>query len=496
LVNSFRKTLKGNLWVQSKANFLLVLFLLLLLPSGLLAKESLESLTQNIEAFIKSPDSRFAPATTARAQAVLGAALVADKNHDMKARQDSLQTAEAMLTSARKQAQTFKSKYKDVLQLEQAATEASGNIPDAGLDAAKRHLQTLVQAFEHGNLNQSVKLTADAKKAFKSVLSSKLPPLLDKTDAAILMASREGAKRYAPQSYKAAREWLANALAYTDGLSNDWPRHPALGLKLANAARELTLQVKQWRKHADSYEQLVMQARRERLRLARALGISVDATADVDTNILLHRINGMKSALAQDRQTYKNNITALKVVHTHEMQEKIAALKNEMARNQSQQVGALKEAFRAKLERETFETRRQQQLHKLFKKGEVEILANLDGSLLIRLSVLKFAPGKTAITQKYFDLLSRLKTGLEQYPNRKIIIEGHTDNKGDAKANQALSLKRAEVVRDFLTAAGMNGGRLKALGYGEIRPIASNDYERGRAMNRRIDIFIQPKNRN
>lgn len=487
------------MWVQNKANFFLVLSLLFLLPSGLLAEESLESLTQNIEAFIKSPDSRFAPATTARAQAVLGAALVADRNHDMKARQDSLQTAEAMLASARKQAQTFKSKYKDVLQLEQAATEASGNIPDVGLDAAKHHLQVLVQAFEHGNLNRSVKLAANAKKAFKSVLSSKLPPLLDKTDAAILMASREGAKRYAPQSYKAAREWLANALAYTDGLSNVWPRHPALGLKLANAARELTLQVKQWRKHADSYEQLVMQARRERLRIARALGISVDATdatADVDTNILLQRINGMKSVLAQDRQTYKNNITALKVAHTHEMQEKIAALKNEMARNQSQQVGALKEAFRAKLERETFETRRQQQLHKLFKKGEVEILANLDGSLLIRLSVLKFAPGKIAIAQKYFDLLSRLKTGLEQYPNRKIIIEGHTDNKGDAKANRELSLKRAEVVRDFLTAAGMNGGRLKALGYGEIRPIASNDYERGRAMNRRIDIIIQPKNRN
>jgi len=126
----------------------------------------------------------------------------------------------------------------------------------------------------------------------------------------------------------------------------------------------------------------------------------------------------------------------------------------------------------------------------------VEILVNLDGSLLIRLSALKFAPGKTTISQKYFDLLSRLKTGLEQYPDRKITIEGHTDNKGDAKANQKLSLKRAEVVRDFLTAAGMSNGRLKALGYGEVRPVASNDYERGRAMNRRIDIIIQPKSRN
>jgi len=127
---------------------LLAFFLLLFLPSSLLAEESLESLTQNIETFIKSSDSRFAPATTARAQAVLGAALVADRKHDTKARQDSLQTAEAMLVSAREQAQAFKSRYKEVLQLEQAATEASGNIPNSGLDAAKNSLRALVQAFE------------------------------------------------------------------------------------------------------------------------------------------------------------------------------------------------------------------------------------------------------------------------------------------------------------------------------------------------------------
>ncbi|GMR00351.1 MAG: hypothetical protein BMS9Abin18_1194 [Zetaproteobacteria bacterium] len=476
-----------------------VLFLLLFLPSSLLAEESLESLTQNIEAFIKSPDSRFAPATIARAQAVLGAALVADRKHDAKARQDSLQTAEAMLASAREQAKNFKSRYKDVLQLEQAATEASDNIPDSDLDAAKHRVRALARAFEHGDLNQSVKLATDAKEAFKSVLDSKLPPLLGKTDAALLTASRAGAKRYAPQAYQAAQKWLASALAYTDGLSNHWPRHPARGLKLANAARELALQVKQWRKHADSHEQLVLQARQERLRIAGALGMNVDgvnvdatdATADVDINALLQRINDLKSALAQERQAHKNDIAALKQAHALEMSEKIATLRNEMARSQRQQVGELKEAFRAKLQRETFETRRQQQLHKLFKKGEVEILANLDGSLLIRLVALKFAPGKTAIDQKYFDLLSRLKTGLEQYPDRKITIEGHTDNKGDAKANQKLSLKRAEVVRDFLTAAGMSSGRLKALGYGEVRPVASNDYERGRAMNRRIDIIIQ-----
>jgi len=488
----------------AKQLFLLFL-LLLLLPSTPVAAASLESLTQGIETFAKSPDGRFAPATTARAQAVLGAALVADRKHDAKALQDSLQTAESMLASARKQAKAFKAKYKDVLDIEQAATEASGNIPDSGLDAAKNRVRALVQAFERGDLNQSVNLAADAKKAFKSVLDSKLPSLLDKTDAALLIASRAGAKRYAPHAYQAAQKWLASALAYIDGLGKDWPRHPALGLKLANAARELALQVKQWRKHADSHEQLVMQARQERLRIAQALGMDTDVTgviADVDVNTLLQQINDMQKALAQERQAHKNDVVTLKEAHSRELQEKIAALQNEMASNQSKQVSELKEAFNIKLgrlkagfhttlERETFETKRQQQLHKLFKKGEVNILVNLDGSLLIRLSALRFAPGNSTIEKKYFSLLSHVKAGLEQYPDREISIEGHTDNKGDAKANQKLSLKRAETVRDFLIAAGMNGGRLKALGFGEVRPVASNDYERGRAMNRRIDIIIQ-----
>ena len=475
-------------------SFLLLLFL----PSQLLAATSLASLTHGVESFINNPDSRFAPTMTARAQAVLGAALVADRQHDVKARQESLRVAASILASAREQARTFKSKYREVLQLEQAATESSG-IPHAGLDTAEQHLHALIQAFAHGDLNQSVVLAVDAKKAFKSVLDARLPSLLERTDAALLAASRAGAERYAPRTYKAARSWLANALAYKDGQNDHWPRHPVLGLKLANAAIKLALQIKQWRRHPDSYEQLVIKARGERFQVARALGMHVgtnDAIADENIHVLLQRIHALNSTIVQERLAHKNEITALKQAYTNQLTQKMNALRHEMATIQGKQMDDLKDVFRTKLERATFDTRRQQQLRKLFKKGEVEILANLDGSLLIRLSSLKFAPKETAIGRKYFDLLSRLKTGLEQYPDRGITIEGHTDNQGDARANQKLSLKRAEAVRDFLTASGMNGGRFNTLGYGEARPIASNDYARGRAMNRRIDIVIQPKNPN
>ncbi len=122
----------------------------------------------------------------------------------------------------------------------------------------------------------------------------------------------------------------------------------------------------------------------------------------------------------------------------------------------------------------------------------MEILANLDGSLLIRLKALKFRSGRSKIESKYFNLLGQLRQAMDIYQERHLSIEGHTDNQGDVKANQRLSLKRAEAVRDFLISAGAEATRLKALGYGEVRPIASNEFKQGRAMNRRIDIVIKP----
>ncbi len=482
--------------LRKRGLFLFFAGMLVCLPALAVAEESLASLTRSLETFIKSPDSRFAPETAARAQAILGAALMAGRRHDLKAQNESIQAAAETLASARKLVRDFKSKYSDVLRFEQAATEAAGGIPGAQTEAIKSHVQVLIQAFEHGDLNQAVKLSDNAKTALKAFLDSKLPALLDQTGSALVTAARGGAKRYAPLTYAAAQTWLSGALAYTDGVSNKWPGHPRLGLKLAGMAREMARQAKEWRKHAGSYESLLMQARQDRRKIAGLLDIGVDKedpTADVDVNVLLRRINTLKSDLARERRDHKADVARLEEAHVHAMKEKITELQNEMSQRQSKQVGELKEAFRAKLERETFESRRRQQLHKLFRKGEVKILANLDGSLLIRLSALKFAPGSSAIRKKYFGLLSQVKAGLEQYPERKVSIEGHTDNKGDPKANQKLSLKRAETVRDFLIAAGMPGGRLKALGYGVAHPVASNDYERGRAMNRRIDIIIQAR---
>jgi OOP family OmpA-OmpF porin len=69
-----------------------------------------------------------------------------------------------------------------------------------------------------------------------------------------------------------------------------------------------------------------------------------------------------------------------------------------------------------------------------------------------------------------------------------IVIEGHTDSIGSDAYNQALSVQRAEAVYRYLVNAGIDPERLRAVGFGETRPVASNDTESGRAQNRRVEL--------
>ena len=79
-------------------------------------------------------------------------------------------------------------------------------------------------------------------------------------------------------------------------------------------------------------------------------------------------------------------------------------------------------------------------------------------------------------------------------PSAMLIVEGHTDDTGDAEINRVLSQARAEAVIVYLIAGGVDAGRLGAIGFGEDRPIATNATEEGRAMNRRIEFVPQDRN--
>jgi outer membrane protein OmpA-like peptidoglycan-associated protein len=104
----------------------------------------------------------------------------------------------------------------------------------------------------------------------------------------------------------------------------------------------------------------------------------------------------------------------------------------------------------------------------------------------------KFKAASAEILKDSDALLEAVKAVLDEHPEiTKLRIEGHTDNRGAARANQTLSLARATAVRKWLVAHGIAESRLTSFGFGADRPIESNDTEEGRAINRRVELHIE-----
>ncbi len=93
---------------------------------------------------------------------------------------------------------------------------------------------------------------------------------------------------------------------------------------------------------------------------------------------------------------------------------------------------------------------------------------------------------QTAGQQNLRDLVA----SLEEYEGTEVLVVGHTDSTGETAYNQGLSERRADAARNFLTVAGLEAGRVRAMGRGEEEPIARNDTEAGRQGNRRVEIAI------
>ncbi|NDV41982.1 OmpA family protein [Flagellimonas sediminis] len=101
-----------------------------------------------------------------------------------------------------------------------------------------------------------------------------------------------------------------------------------------------------------------------------------------------------------------------------------------------------------------------------------------------------FDTGKSSIKAESTSVMVDIIQILNEYPNAKFTVEGHTDSVGSDATNQKLSESRANSVRDFLIDKGISASRLTAIGYGESKPIATNNTAAGRKQNRRVEINL------
>ena len=114
-------------------------------------------------------------------------------------------------------------------------------------------------------------------------------------------------------------------------------------------------------------------------------------------------------------------------------------------------------------------------------------VVNESGCMYVVQLHVNFETNKANVASTYNDKIKEVVDFMNDNKKYSVVLEGHTDSRGSMKYNQTLSEKRATAVQNVLVNDGISANRISTMGYGETKPVASNDTKEGRAKNRRVE---------
>jgi len=103
-----------------------------------------------------------------------------------------------------------------------------------------------------------------------------------------------------------------------------------------------------------------------------------------------------------------------------------------------------------------------------------------------------FSSSKANIEQNFYSVLDSVVLVLKEFDKTLIVVAGHTDSSGSDALNQRLSVQRAQSVSGYLSTAGILNDRIESIGFGEKQPVANNNTDAGKELNRRVEITLLP----
>jgi outer membrane protein OmpA-like peptidoglycan-associated protein len=103
-----------------------------------------------------------------------------------------------------------------------------------------------------------------------------------------------------------------------------------------------------------------------------------------------------------------------------------------------------------------------------------------------------FSSGNANIDQSFLTVLDSVVLVLAEFDKTLVVVAGHTDSSGSNTLNQSLSERRAQSVSTYINTAGVMVDRLEVIGFGETQPVANNDTDAGKELNRRVEITLLP----
>jgi len=366
---------------------------------------------------------------------------------------------------------------------------------------ADKKFKSAAGLLENGSMDSANKRAKEAETLYREIeLTAIQENMLKETWNLLKRTQKTGVKKYAPVTLRKAEILAAKSASLLE--SNRYDRKDAAQLA-KQAAYEaehsiyLSRKIKKLQDNDQSFEILLLELEKS----LQIIALSLDNPAAFNRGI-----EPPINQIVSDIDSLKKNNSRLSLELKHKSDEliRLTDKKNYEIEGLTEQNYLLEEQLnrlastREKLELKIMEQKRYEEkiarINALFSPEEGQTF--IEGkNIVIRCYGLNFPSGRSNISPEYFDLLSRLKSAFAEFPNSRITIEGHTDAVGSKEINQKLSEDRARAVRQYFVAnSNIAWDKIHAKGFGESRPVASNETVDGQEKNRRIDVLIQIEN--
>jgi OmpA-OmpF porin, OOP family len=354
---------------------------------------------------------------------------------------------------------------------------------------AENKFNEAVGKLEDGDVNNAREKSGEAEKLYRQAeLDAIKTNYLQETRVLLKQAEQLKVKNYAPKTLLNAQQLgdQAEKELNENRYDTDVARSLAQQAKYqAKHAIYLAKTIKQMKDKDQSWEDVILASEKPLQQIAEKIEVvaSFDTGFGKTTDEIIAMITTYQDdliGLSQDSDWYEQEL--------YLQDGRIAEMEQQLG-SQAREKSALAQqiANQAKT-REQFAS-----VERSFNHEEARVLRE-GNDVIIRLVGLNFPSAAATIEQESFGLLTKVQNAINSFPECTVSVLGYTDSYGGDEKNLQLSKDRAEAVKQYLMAnSKFVVSKIEAIGYGESKPIASNDTIEGRAANRRVEVIIHPE---
>lgn len=446
-------------------------------------QQLINGLDHDIALARKNQINVLSPTWFARAEESLTDAKKAlDRGDELSEIFDSIAVGRAQLQQAQEFARVSQTSLADAIKSRNLARAAGAtSLGEAYAEAEDRFLG-LTEAIEDNNLSYARRNQSRVADLFRKLeLRAIKVQTLGEVRVLLQKARKTGAAKIAPQSYAVARKKLLQADAFiTKNPYQKEKMHELAEEALFMARRVLEVARQSRQLETMRPEQITLWV--EGILYQTSSKLSAPDMRDRPVDQQVANILASISAQEADRKFMIKKVKGQRD-EIEQLQHKIATLQGLTRKEQK-----VKERLLA----EKHFNQQLSSVQNFFKPTEAEVYKKKN-QLIIRLKAMHFPVGQSVILPENYALLSKVQRAIRMFGEPDVVIGGHTDSTGSEELNEHLSQQRADAVRQYFVANGtLPFDKIIAVGYGSMRPLASNATEAGRAINRRIDITITP----